>query len=74
MSIAFYDRGVAAQTFRRHRRTWSRPAAWMLTLLHCASDTNVRLAAALALVVHGIPPNGVLRKEQRARLEEKRAA
>ena len=74
MSIAFYDRREAAENFRRYRRTWSRPAAWTLTLLHCAQDPNVRLAAALALVVYGIPPNGILRKEQRERLQEKQAA
>ena len=74
MSIAFYDRREAAATFRRYRRTWSRPAAWTLTLLYCARDPNVRFAAALALVVFGIPPNGVLRKEQPECLEEKQAA
>jgi hypothetical protein len=74
MSIAFYDRPVAAATFRRYRRTWSRPAAWTLTLLHCARDPDVRFTAALALVVYGIPPNGVLRKEQRERLGQKQAA
>ena len=74
MSIAFYDRRAAAETFRLYRRTWSRPAAWTLTLLHCAREPKVRLAAALALVVYGIPPNGVLRKEQRERPEERRAA
>ena len=74
MSIAFYDRPEAAATFRRYRRTWSRPAAWTLTLLYCARNPNVRFAAALALVVYGIPANGVPRKEQRERLAEKRAA
>ena len=74
MSIAFYDRREAAETFGRYRRTWSRPAAWMLTLLHCARDPQVRLAAALALVVHGIPPTGVLRKELGKRRQEQRAA
>jgi len=72
--IAFYDRPVAAATFWRYRRTWSRPAAWTLTLLHCAREPKVRLTAALALVVHGIPPDGVYRKNQRERLEEKQAA
>lgn len=48
MKIAFYDRREAAATFWRHRRTWSRPAAWTLTLLHCARGPKVRLAAALA--------------------------
>ena len=74
MTTAFYDRREAGETFARYRRTWSRPAAWTLTLLHCARDPNVRLVAALALVLHGIPPNGVLRKEQRKRREERRAA
>jgi len=74
MSIAFYDRREAAETFGRYRRTWSRPAAWTLTLLHCAREPNVRLAAALALVVYGIPPNGVLRKAQPKRREEMQAA
>jgi len=55
VSIAFYDRREAAATFRRYRRTWSRPAAWTLTLLYCAREPKVRLAAALALVVYGIP-------------------
>ena len=74
MSTVFYDRRVAAATFQRCRRTWSRPAAWALTLLHCARDPKARLAAALALVVYGVPPYGVHRKEQRERLEEKQAA
>ena len=74
MSIAFYDRPVAAATFRRYRRMWSRPAAWTLTLLHCARNPDVRFTAALALVVYGILANGVPRKEQRKRLEEKQAA
>ena len=74
MSIAFYDRPLAAATFRRYRRTWSRPAAWMLTLLHCAREPKVRLASALALVARGIPPNGVRRTDRRELLEERRAA
>ena len=74
MSIAFDDRLAAAATFRRYRRTWSRPAAWTLTLLYCASDPNVRFAAALALVVYGIPANGVPGKVRRQRPEEKQAA
>ena len=58
MSIAFYDRRAAAATFRQYRRTWGRPEAWTLTLLHCARDPDVRFTAALALVIYGIPPNG----------------
>jgi len=74
MSTAFYDRPAAAAAFRRYRKTWSRPAAWTLVLLHCARDTNVRFAAALALVVYGIPANGIPRNERQERLREKQAA